>query len=58
MLTIFSNMEEKCIEVFMDDILVFRPSFDECLENLDAVLKRCSDTNMMFNWEKCHVMVI
>jgi len=57
MLAIFSDLVEKCIEVFMDDFSVFDASFDQCLENLNTVLKRCVNTNMVLNWEKCHFMV-
>jgi hypothetical protein len=57
MQAIFSDMTEKCIEVFMDDFSVFGPSFDRCLMNLDTVLKRCVETNLVLNWEKCHFMV-
>ena len=54
---IFANMVEKCIEVFMDDLLVFSSSFDYCLANLERVLQRCEETNLVLNWEKCHFMV-
>nr|KYP44894.1 Retrovirus-related Pol polyprotein from transposon opus [Cajanus cajan] len=57
MLAIFSDLVEKCIEVFMDDFSVFVSSFSNCLENLDTVLKRCIQTNLVLNWEKCHFMV-
>jgi len=57
MLAIFSDLVEKCIEVFMDDFSIFGASFDQCLENLNTVLKRCVDTNLVLNWEKCHFMV-
>jgi len=57
MLAIFSDLVEKCIEVFMDDLSVFGASFDQCLENLNTVLKRCVDSNLVLNWEKCHFMV-
>jgi len=57
MLAIFADLVQKSIEVFMDDFSVFGPSFDSCLENLDVVLKRCIDTNLVLNWEKCHFMV-
>ncbi|XP_061350037.1 uncharacterized protein LOC133295248 [Gastrolobium bilobum] len=40
MLSIFSDMVEKYIEIFMDDFSVFGSDFDACLENLDSVLKR------------------
>ncbi|CAJ2663002.1 unnamed protein product [Trifolium pratense] len=57
MLSIFADMMENSIEVFMDDFSVFGKSFDHCLANLNAVLKRCISTNLVLNWEKCHFMV-
>jgi len=57
MLAIFAYLVEKCIEVFMDDFSMFGKSFDLCLKNLNVVMKRCIDTNLMLNWEKCHFMV-
>ena len=41
----------------MDDFSVFSDSFDLCLSNLDRVLKRCKEANLILNWEKCHFMV-
>jgi len=41
MLSIFADMIEKSIEVFMDDFLVFEATFDICLLNLETVLRRC-----------------
>ncbi|XP_061374012.1 uncharacterized protein LOC133316288 [Gastrolobium bilobum] len=57
MLSIFSDMIEKTIEIFMDDFSVFCPSFDICLENLSCFLQRCQEINLVLNWEKCHFMV-
>ena len=57
MMSIFSDMVEQSIEVFMDDFSVFGDSFDLCLNNLALVLKRCVETNLVLNWEKCHFMV-
>ncbi|XP_058764403.1 uncharacterized protein LOC131637848 [Vicia villosa] len=57
MQAIFSDLIEKCIEVFMDDFSVFGPSFDLCLKNLDTVLSRCVESNLVLNWEKCNFMV-
>ncbi|KAL5544755.1 hypothetical protein UlMin_008539 [Ulmus minor] len=57
MMSIFFNMVEKYIEVFMDDFSVLGSSFDNCLANLSLVLQRCVDTNLVLNWEKCHSMV-
>ncbi|GJS81423.1 reverse transcriptase domain-containing protein [Tanacetum coccineum] len=57
MMAIFHNMIEETMEVFMDDFLVFGDSFSSCLSHLDKMLKRCEDTNLVLNWEKCYFMV-
>ena len=57
MISIFSNMVEKCMEVFMDDLTVFGNSFDMCLLNLEAVLTRCEEKGLVLNWEKCYFMI-
>nr|GEU67786.1 reverse transcriptase domain-containing protein [Tanacetum cinerariifolium]GEU77168.1 reverse transcriptase domain-containing protein [Tanacetum cinerariifolium] len=57
MLAIFHDMIEESVEIFMDDYSVFEKSFDNCLHNLDKVLKRCKDASLVLNWEKCHFMV-
>ncbi|XP_038889296.1 uncharacterized protein LOC120079205 [Benincasa hispida] len=57
MMEIFSDFLEKTVEVFMDDFLVFGDSFQSCLDNLEVVLARCEETNLVLNWEKCHFMV-
>ena len=41
----------------MDDFSVYGDYFDACLSNLTLVLKRCMDSNLVLNWEKCHFMV-
>ena len=41
----------------MDDFSVFDSGFDECLNHLKIVLKRCKECNLVLNWEKCHFMV-
>ncbi|GKB71924.1 reverse transcriptase domain-containing protein [Tanacetum coccineum] len=57
MLAIFHDMIEESVEVYMDDFSVFGNSFDNCLNNLDKMLQRCKDANLVLNWEKCHFMV-
>ncbi|GKB39273.1 reverse transcriptase domain-containing protein [Tanacetum coccineum] len=56
MMAIFHDMIEKTMEVFMDDFSVFGDSFDSYLSNLEKMLKRCEDTNLVLNWENCHFM--
>ncbi|KAL4284725.1 hypothetical protein GQ457_16G020250 [Hibiscus cannabinus] len=57
MTAIFSDLNEDCLEIFMDDFSTFGEDFDNCLSNLEKVLKRCKQTNLVLNWEKCHFMV-
>ena len=57
MSAIFHGFCEEIVEVFMDDFSVYGTSFDHCLHNLNKVLKRCEETNLVLNWEKCHFMV-
>ena len=45
------------MEVFVDDFSVYGKTFDHCLENLDKVLQRCQEKDLVLNWEKCHFMV-
>lgn len=41
----------------MDDFIVYGDSFDECLDNLTKVLKRCLESNLVLNYEKCQFIV-
>nr|GEY67682.1 hypothetical protein [Tanacetum cinerariifolium] len=49
MTTIFHDMVEDFMEVFMDDLSVFNNSFDQCIDNLDKMLVRCEETNLVLN---------
>ncbi|GJU31786.1 reverse transcriptase domain-containing protein [Tanacetum coccineum] len=57
MTAIFHELIEDSIEVFMDDFSVFGSSFHHCLRNLKKMLKRCEESNLVLNWEKCNFMV-
>ena len=41
----------------MDDITIYGGSFEECPTNLETVMHRCIEKNLVVNWEKCHFMV-
>ena len=56
-MSIFSDLAEEVMEIFMDDFTVYGSSFEQCLHNLGTVLQRCKDKNLAPNWEKCHFMV-
>jgi hypothetical protein len=57
MMTIFSDFIEEIMEVFMDDFSVHGMCFESCLKNLEKVLERCGEIDLVLNWEKCHFMV-
>ncbi|GJY33853.1 reverse transcriptase domain-containing protein [Tanacetum coccineum] len=48
---------ELSMEVFIDDFSIFGSSLDHCLKNVEKMLKRCEETNLVLNWKKCHFMV-
>jgi len=48
-LSIFSDMVERFLEVFMDDFSIFGDSFSECLHHLSLVLARCRKKNLTLN---------
>jgi hypothetical protein len=56
MMMIFSDLIEKVTEVFMDDFSIYGRTFEDCLANLDKVLKRCQMDDLVLNWENCHFM--
>ncbi|KAL1563411.1 hypothetical protein AAHA92_05881 [Salvia divinorum] len=57
MMSIFSDLLEECIEIFMDDFTVYGDSFETCLHHLDIVMERCRSKSLVLNFEKCHFIV-
>ena len=57
MMSMFSNLVEEIMEIFMDDFTMYGSSFEQCLNNLETVLQRCKDEQLALNWEICHFMV-
>ena len=49
MMSMFSDLEEEAMEIFMDDFSVYGSSFEKCVENLEIVLRRCQDKNLALN---------
>jgi hypothetical protein len=52
----FSDMIKNFLEVFIDDFSVYGKSFNNCLDHLKKVLRRCKEKKLVLNWEKCHFM--
>jgi hypothetical protein len=57
MMAVFSELIEEIVEVFMDDFSIYGKTFADCSKNLDKVLTRCGEVDLVLNWEKCHFMV-
>ncbi|KAL0420868.1 UNVERIFIED_CONTAM: Retrovirus-related Pol polyprotein from transposon opus [Sesamum latifolium] len=57
MILVFGDFIDHFMEVFMDDFSVYASSFNACLVNLEKILQRCEEINLVFNWKKCHFMM-
>ncbi|KAG9450107.1 hypothetical protein H6P81_010072 [Aristolochia fimbriata] len=57
MIAIFHDFIETFMEIFMDDFTLYGLTFETYLKNLELVLARCEESNLVLNWEKCHFMV-
>ena len=49
MISMFLDMVEEAMEIFMDDFSVYGSNFEKCLENLETVLQMCQDKNLALN---------
>jgi hypothetical protein len=58
MMVVFSEFIEEIVEVFMDDFSIYGKTFIDCLANLDNVLTRCAEVDLVLNWEKCHLIEV
>ena len=51
-ISMFSDLVEEAMEIFMDVVSVYGSSFEICLKILETVLQRCQNKNLALNWEK------
>ena len=49
MMSMFSDLVEEVMKIFMDDFTVYESSFEHCLNNLETVLQRCKDKKLALN---------
>ena len=52
MMSIFFDVAEEVMEIFIDDFTVYGSIFEQCLHNLGTVLQSCKYKNPALNWEK------
>ena len=55
---IFQGLIVRCVEVYVDDIVVKSDSFDRPIEDLEEVFKILIKTNMKLNPKKCTYCII
>jgi hypothetical protein len=51
MMDVFSEFIEEIVEVFMDGFSIYGKMFVDCSANLDKVLTRCVEVDLVLNWE-------
>jgi hypothetical protein len=56
-LSIFSDLINEYIEVYMDDFTPYGTDFDQALINLEKVLERCIATRLCLSHEKLNMMM-
>lgn len=54
---IFSDMLNDSLEIFMDDFTTYGATFEDALQNLEKVLKRCIEAHLALSTENCHMMM-
>ena len=57
MMSMFLDLVETVMKIFVDDFTIYGSSFEQCLQNLGTLLHRGQERNLALNWEKCHFMV-
>lgn len=55
-LGIFFDLTQDCVEIYMDDFMVYGLTFETTLQNIENMLKRCKETNLSLSHEKCHML--
>jgi hypothetical protein len=56
-LGIFSYLIHDCVEIYIDDFISYGQTFEEALDYLEKVPKRCKTNNLSLSDEKCHMFL-
>ena len=51
MMSMFSDLVEEAMEIFMHGFSIYGSNFEKCLKNLETVIQRCQDKNLALNWK-------
>jgi hypothetical protein len=49
MMVVFSEFIKEIVEVFMVDFSIYGKTFMDCLANMDKVLTRCAEVDLVLN---------
>lgn len=55
-MSIFSDLIHDCVEVCMDDFIVYVDDFHQALEKLEKVLIHCQEVHLALSGIKCKMM--
>ena len=58
MLSIFADLVNDYVEVYVDNFTIHGDTFEVARDNLEKLLKQCIDTNLSLSHEKCHMLMI
>jgi len=56
-LSIFADLINEGLEVYMGDFTSYEDSFDPALDTLEKVIKHCITTRLCLSHEKCYMMI-
>ena len=56
-LSVFSDLINEVLEVYMDDFTPYEDDFKPALQMLEKVLQKCIATRLCLSHEKCHRMM-
>ena len=56
-MSIFSDLINEGLEVYMDDFTPYGDNFDQALNNLEKILERCIATKLCLSHENFHMMI-
>ena len=52
---LFSDLQYQCVQLFLDDLLIYSRSFEEHLEHITLVFARLRAANLKLKPKKCHM---
>jgi hypothetical protein len=53
---VFAGLKRNCLLVYVDDILIFSPTFEAQIKDVETVFNRLADDNLQLKPTKCHFL--